>query len=209
MDLWKLPLRSFFFATTKIRSWSQIQTFGLLPVFQGVTLTQCAWRISCSRSLVNNICEAKLLYEVGQIFVGAVWIMTGFNHVHIKIYNKYDFLLFGMHWLPTQKLWFYISQESGNKHISKTNGLMHITPEHIDSTPSGSKLIWRWARDNSVEGAWDGNFLQGYNLHQLRVRTGCMVLVQHEFEAKFHPNIQQTLANWFLHYIIIKLGLFT
>ena len=45
-------------------------------------------------------------------------------------------------------------------------------------------------------------------LHQFRVRLGCMVSVEHEFEAHFHPDIQQTLANQFLCYIVVTLGLF-
>ena len=67
------------------------------------------------------------------------------------------------------------------------------------------------ARDyarSSIRVAGDGASLLGSNLQQLRVRIGCMVFVYHEFKAHFNPNIQQTLANQFLHYIVIILGLF-
>lgn len=61
---------------------------------------------------------------------------------------------------------------------------------------------------SSIGSTRDGDGLQGSNLHQLRVRIGCMIFIKHEFEAHFHSDIQQALANQFLHYIVIILGFF-
>ena len=90
-------------------------------------------------------------------------------------------------------------------------GVKDNTRSSIGGTRDNARSSIGGARDyarSSITVAGDGASLLGSNLQQLKVRIGCMVFVYYEFKAHFNPDIQQTLANQFLHYIVIILGLF-